>query len=146
MTSFRQSRGFTLIELMIVVAIVAILTAIAVPMYQQQSMTSRRADAKSALLDLATREERYFATNNTYTNDPTQLYGTGATFPLSVPSSGTPDYNITVVTPAGAAATGTTYSLSATPINLQANDTCGTYLLDNTGSQTNSGNTSTSCW
>ncbi len=139
-------RGMTLIELMVVVAIVAILLAVAIPMYMNQGMESHRTDAKTALLDLATREERYYSVNSVYTNDPTQLYGAGSAFPLQV-GSGTPDYQISVVTPAGTVpATGSTFSLSAVPINNQISDTCGTYLLDNTGNQSNSGNSTTNCW
>src|SRR6267154_1626429 len=64
-----ESGGFTLVELMIVVVIVAILASIAIPAYNSQIRKSRRTEAKTALLDLAGREERYFNTsNNTYTN------------------------------------------------------------------------------
>ncbi len=144
-----KQQGFTLIDLLIALAIIGILAAIAIPSYEKQSMSARRTDAKTALLDLASREERYFATNNVYTNDASQLYGTGATFPLQVPGSGTNDYSVSVLTPAGAVpATGATFSLQAVPINNQASDACGTYLLDNTGAQTNSNthNPSSSCW
>lgn len=145
----RMQQGFTLIDLLIAVAIIGILAAIAIPSYEKQAMQSRRTDAKTALLDLASREERLFATNNTYTNDPTQLYGSNATFPLSVPGTGTNDYQISVLMPSGAVpATGTTFLLQAVPINNQALDDCGTYQLDNTGAQTNinTHNPSSSCW
>ena len=70
--------GFTLIELMIAVAIVGILVRLAYPAYTKSVMKSRRADAKTALLDLAAREERYLATANSYTNTATALgYNTG---------------------------------------------------------------------
>ncbi len=59
-------RGFTLIEIMIVVAIVGILAAIAYPSYQDSVRKSRRADAKTALLEVAQLEERFFSVNNQY--------------------------------------------------------------------------------
>ncbi len=61
-----SARGFTLIELMIVVAVIAILAAIAYPSYQDSVRKSRRADAKAALLDLAQFMERNYTTANRY--------------------------------------------------------------------------------
>jgi len=68
-----DSRGFTLIELMVVVVIVSILMAIAIPSYKNSIRKSRRTDAKTALLDLAGREERYNSTNGSYTNAAANL-------------------------------------------------------------------------
>src|SRR5215469_3360224 len=72
-----SSRGFTLIELMVVVVIATILLSIAVPSYKSQVRQSRRTEAKTAILDLSGREERYLSTNpSAYTNNPTFLgYG-----------------------------------------------------------------------
>src|SRR5215469_934655 len=65
----RPDEGFTLIELMVVVAIATILLSIAIPNYMNYARQSRRSEAKTALLDLAGREESYFSTNGTaYTN------------------------------------------------------------------------------
>ena len=58
--------GFTLIELMIVVAVIAILTAIAVPSYQQHIVRSNRAQAQAQMMDIATREQQYFLSNRAY--------------------------------------------------------------------------------
>jgi len=60
--------GFTLIELMVIVAVLATITMVAYPTYQSYVRESGRGDAYSALLDLATRQERYFSTYNTYTD------------------------------------------------------------------------------
>jgi len=64
-----RSAGFTLIELMIVVAIASILTMIAVPAYQSSMAKARRSDGQAALMDAMAREERYFTANNTYTTN-----------------------------------------------------------------------------
>ncbi|MEH6617468.1 MAG: type IV pilin protein, partial [Porticoccus sp.] len=63
-----KSRGFTLIELMIVVAIVAILVGIAMPNYREYVLRSNRAVAKGALLEVASRQEQYFLNNRSYTH------------------------------------------------------------------------------
>ena len=73
----RRLAGFTLIELMVTVIVAAILVAIAVPSYTMQTRKSRRTDAKTALLDLAGREERYNSTNSVYTSVPGNLGYTG---------------------------------------------------------------------
>src|SRR5882757_5493987 len=76
--------GFTLIELMIAVAVVGILATIAATSYQSQIQRSRRTDARSDLLDLAGREEKLYSTTNAYGGTPALLgYGTG-TFPIPV--------------------------------------------------------------
>lgn len=64
-----KQKGFTLIEVMIVVVIVAILAAVAVPSYQESVRKTKRAEAKEALTRLAAAQERYFFTNNGYTDD-----------------------------------------------------------------------------
>ena len=71
---FKQ-KGFTLIELMIVVAIVGIITAIAVPGYQQYSLKAKRSDAKIALIQAADSQERFYVINNSYAVNNTQLFG-----------------------------------------------------------------------
>lgn len=164
------SSGFTLIELMVVVAIVAIIAAIAIPTYQTQIRESRRVDAKTAVLDLAAREEKYFSLNNAYTNSPANLgyvaAGSGATFPQSTGSGYYQVYacpsstaGSTVTTTACTAASGTgagsSYVIAAIPIAgmSQAKDsTCQYFATDNTGTQFASStqgigtNTAATCW
>lgn len=138
-----RAAGFTLIELMIAVVVVAILLSIAVPSYRAQVQESRRTDAKTALLDLASREQRYFSVNNTFTNSPQDLGygGAAASFPMNV---GSGYYSVSVTAPA--AASPPTFTITATPINSQASDTqCGSFTVDNTGKQSVSGS-STTCW
>lgn len=144
-----DSRGFTLVELMVVVVIASILMAIAIPSYKNSIRKSRRTDAKTALLDLAGREERYNSTVGGYTNAAASL-GYGA-FPTAV---GSGYYTIAAPVPltggsfAGTATTVPSFSITATPVvgSDQAKDTaCGAFTLTSTGLQTVSG-TATDCW
>src|ERR1700761_5884303 len=76
-TRENSMRGFTLIELMVTIVVASILIAIAVPSYQAQVRKSRRTEARNAVMDLAAREERYYAVNNDYSPSALQLgYGT----------------------------------------------------------------------
>jgi type IV pilus assembly protein PilE len=142
-----SNRGFTLIELMIAVAIVSILATIAVASYTSQVQKSRRTDARSALLDLAGREEKLFSVANAYSALPSDLgYGAGA-WPITV---GSGYYQVTVTSPdtvtqGGAAGT---YLITANPIGTQVNDTtCASLSVNQLGSQTSTGTgTASTCW
>jgi type IV pilus assembly protein PilE len=146
-----RAAGFTLIELMVTVVIATILITIAVPGYTSFILQSHRADAKTALLDFAQREERYMSTHSSYTTDPTQL-GYATAQPVIL---GTNDYQLTVCVSTalpctGNAATGTAFLITATAINNQRKDTtCSTFSVDSTGVQTamtQAGAVTTSCW
>lgn len=149
--------GFTLVELMVVVAIATILFAVAVPSYISYVRQSRRTEARTAVLDLAGREERFFSTNGaSYTSTPASVGYTGA-WPISI---GTNYYQITVCVPASANCTAglgmpnppaaPSYTVVATPVagQSQASDAqCTAFAVDSTGQQfaTGSGGT-TYCW
>ena len=150
--------GFTLIELMVVVAIATILFAIAVPSYLSYIRQSRRTEARTAVLDLAGREERFFSTNGAaYTNATANLGYTGAAFPVAV---GTGYYQITVCVPASSNCTAglgmpnppaaPSYTVVATPVagQTQVNDTqCTAFAVDSTGQQWAGGSGGTAyCW
>ncbi|MCR6662662.1 MAG: type IV pilin protein [Luteimonas sp.] len=133
----RLARGFTLIELMVTVAIVAILAAIAVPAYQDQVRKARRGQAKADLVELAQALERRHTINNSYAG--------ALPYTVSPKDPGTTArYNITPVNiGAGAQA----FVLTAAPIGDQANDRCGTLTLSNTGAKTRTGSAPLSeCW
>ena len=137
-----SNRGFTLIELLIAVAVVSILSTIAVTAYTSQVQKSRRTDARSALLDLAGREEKLFSTANAYSALPSDLgYGAvGAPWPITV---GSGYYQVTVVVP-----TADTYSIKAAPLGTQLNDTtCASLSVNQLGAQTSTGTgTAATCW
>ena len=134
--------GFTLVELMVTMAIAAILAAIALPAYNTSVRKSRRTEAKTALLDLAGREERYFNTNNAYTATAANLGYTGA-FPMVV---GSGYYTVSIAVTAGAAGVLPTYTISAVPATTdQLKDTaCLSFTLTNTGLQ--GATTMPTCW
>ena len=142
----RFTRGFTLIELMVTLIIASVLVSIAVPGYINYVRKSRRTEAKTALVDLAGREERYYNTNNNaYTGLANQLgYGTVASNIVTV-GNGYYQVTINVPSPAAAAGAGPSYQLVAVPITAdQLKDTqCLQFTLDNTGLQTA---TNATCW
>ena len=127
----RKVRGFTLIELMIAVAIVGILSAIAYPSFVEQLRQSRRADCASALVSLANAMERHYTVNGTYLGAATGGADTGAPaiFATSSPvDGGEAYYNLTIQN-----ATASTFTVQATPTGAQASDQCGSFTLTNNG-------------
>jgi type IV pilus assembly protein PilE len=141
-TSIVSSRGFSLLELMIAVAVVSILATIAVTAYTSQVQKSRRTDARSALLDIAGREEKLFSTANAYSALPSDLgYGAvGVPWPITV---GSGYYQVSVTTPDSQS-----YSITATPLGAQLNDTtCASLSVNQLGAQTSTGTgTAATCW
>ncbi|WP_168209703.1 type IV pilin protein [Chromobacterium paludis] len=131
MPSPSAQQGFSLIELVIAMVVFAIIVAIAIPSYNSFILQSNRSAAKTALQDLATRQESYYTLNNTYASQLSTLgYASGTVY---VPGGGNNLYALAI-----ASATATTFSLTATPQGNQAKDTtCQTYQLDNLGNQTN---------
>jgi type IV pilus assembly protein PilE len=154
-TSFPQrraprSRGFTLVELLVTMVIAAILAAIAIPAYSNYVRKARRVEARTAVLDIASLEERFFSTSNTYTNDPTKLGYVGTVNTAFNVGSGY--YNVLVSTTNATSSTVlATYAITATAILDQLKDTqCRTFQVTNDGTQTaadaaSAVNTNT-CW
>ena len=143
----QSKQGFTLIELMITVAVVGIITAIALPSYSEYVRRSRRSDARVVLLQSAQFMERFLTENDRY-----DLRRDGVT-PVALPSTISPSgtsgsqvmYNISV-----SAVTRTSYTLQAVPVvgNAMDGDVCGSYIIDNLGVKSNANNSRTTidCW
>jgi type IV pilus assembly protein PilE len=123
--------GFTLIELMIAVAVVAILTTVAYPSYTQHLRKSHRADAQSTLMALASRQQQFLLDTRAYAATVDALN-------VPVPPNVANHYNVSLALGAGAAPT---FTLTAAPRGGQAADRCGTLTLDNTGAKAPNG-----CW
>ncbi|WP_322114262.1 type IV pilin protein [Aquabacterium sp. A7-Y] len=118
--------GFTLIELMITVAVVAILAAVAYPAYQDQVRKSRRGAAQAVLLDIASRQQQIFLDSRAYASN---VAGTGATVPTDVSRH----YTVTLTAVAGTATAAPTFTAQAAPLGAQAADGCGTMSIDQAG-------------
>ncbi|HQQ63284.1 MAG TPA: type IV pilin protein [Pseudomonadales bacterium] len=144
----KKTNGFTLIELMIVVAIVAIIAAFAYPSYQSSIRKTNRSDAVTSLLDVTQKLERCFSTYGYYKKDANNDCTSGT---LSVmPSTGNSAkgyYSIAVD-----AVDASTYTLTATAISTErqnADTTCNKFTVTNTGiktSKNSAGSASTGCW
>ncbi len=139
----KKSPGFTLIELMVVVAIIGLLAAIAIPSYQGSTRKANRADAQITLSRLATLQERFFFRTNQYTGDFNDLI------------SGVPNNTTSITSDEGfytvaLTATASTWNLTATATGSQANDTeCTTLTLTHLGAKTSADNNNaatTECW
>lgn len=138
----KKLAGFTLIELMIVVAIVGILAAIAIPSYQNYILQSRRTAAINGVMELASRESRFYTANNTYS--PSMLTLGYSADPMPVVDANSHYYDLSVQT----SNNNTNFQIQAVPFGNQVNDTCGTYTYTDLGIKNVSGGAGmvSSCW
>lgn len=127
------ARGFSLIELMVVVVVIAILAGVAYPNYRESTLKSRRGLAKADLVEIAQILERRHTVNNHY----------GGTVPVLADSAARRFYTFTPGTLASGAQA---FTLTATPSGGQANDLCGTLTLTHTGQKGQSAGTAAECW
>lgn len=133
-TSKAPAHGFTLIELMIVVAVLGILAAIALPSYNAYLIKTRRVAATGCLQQQAQFMERYYTTNMRYT---------GATLPGGC-DPGLNDFYTFSFT---ATPTAKAFTIRAVPTGRQSDPTCGTLTLNQAGTRTESGSGAlTDCW
>jgi type IV pilus assembly protein PilE len=127
--------GFSMIELMIVVVIISILAAIAIPSYRQYVLKGHRSEATRALQDIASRQENYYFSNNAYTSNLADLGANssvaGAYFTVAIPSASSTDYQVT-----------------ATAQGTQTQDGgCTTFTLHRSGAKESTGPATTdTCW
>jgi type IV pilus assembly protein PilE len=134
-----KSRGITLIELVVVTAIVAVLAAIAVPSYRAYLLRSRRAEAKAELLSLAAAQEKFYLQNNTYAGNGVLTTAPPAGLGRRANSEGG-YYTIAIAAGANAAQ----FSATATATGGQADDThCASFSINQAGTK---GATNADCW
>ena len=144
--SANRQRGVTLIELMTVVAIIAIIATIAIPTYRRYLIRAQRSEAKIALLQLQTAQEKFYLQNNTYANNANLT--TAQPAGLGLPSTTeTGKYTIAIST---FGAGGVSYTATATPRagGGQTDDSdCTTYTITDRGTKGSTGAASTqTCW
>jgi len=123
----KKARGFTLIEVMIAVAIVGILAAIALPSFQAHLRKGRRADAQAFMMDLANRQQQYLLDARSYALDAAFVTTLGATTPTTVAT-----YYTLTVTPAAATAP-PTFTIHGTPFAGGPQAVDGELTVDNVG-------------
>jgi type IV pilus assembly protein PilE len=140
----RKAAGVTLMELMLVVAIVGLLAIIGVPTYRQYMMRTHRTEAKSALLRIAADQERFYLQNNRYATTFVELN----TFPGGVSENSVYTLTLTVPTPllaftasAAPRAGGGTNGVDQTP-----DAECGTFTINSQGIRTAAPNPNGRCW
>lgn len=136
----RNTNGFTLIEMLIALAIVGILTAIAVPSYQDSVRKTKRAEGKSLLLDAAQKQEQHFTEHNRYATGITANTPPNDTLLTTVSESG--HYVLTISNN-----TASTFTFTATPQASHSDTICGALTLDHLGIKGESGSgTIDDCW
>jgi type IV pilus assembly protein PilE len=137
----RQVRGFTLIELMITVAIIAVLAAVAVPSYQDYIRKSRRSEAQSFMSDVVARQQHFLLDRRAYAVSITALpasNGLGMAIPTGVSSF----YAVTIAT--DNTTNPPSFVVTGAPSGTQTAEKCGTLTIDQRGVKTASG--TGTCW
>ena len=123
----KYTKGFTLIELMIVVALIGILSAIAVPQYSQYVIRGNRAAAQAFMMDVANREKQYLLDARSYTNSLSVLA-------ITLPTDVSRNYSVAIDAPTGGAIP--SFTITATPVPGTKQATDGTLTLDDSGAKT----------
>jgi type IV pilus assembly protein PilE len=128
---FKNTAGFSLIELMVVIAIIGILAAVALPSYQQYLIRGHRAAAQSQMMDIANREQQYILSNRVYT-------ATGADLGYSLPSDVGAHYSYSIAV--DNVGPPPSFTITFTPTGTQASD--GALVLTSGGVKTRAGDAS----
>jgi len=124
MNRFGNQRGFTLIEILIVLGLMGIISALAIPIYSRYKQQSFRGNAKAVLMEEAGLMERYQTQNNTYEDaELSKKSISGGTYIIKFANANADDSN----------ADSTTFTIEAVPSGSQAGDSCGTLSIDNMG-------------
>ncbi len=132
-----RAAGFTLIELMVVVAVIAILASVAYPSYAEHVRSSKRGLAKAEMVEYAQRAERHHTLNNSYA--AFKFSETGTTV-VNSPRTGTAAYTVTIVPAAS------TFVITAVPQGGQARDKCGTLTVNQANQKTPGTASGVTCW
>ena len=132
MQTIHSNKGFTLIELVIVVVLIGVLAAIALPAYQNYVKRAHRAEAKELLLKVQLAEEKYRANNPAYTTSKASLA-------LSTLTGDYYNFSIT-------SASGASFTATAVPIGSQSGDDCGTFSINQDGPDYTSPYANKTCW
>jgi type IV pilus assembly protein PilE len=128
-----NGRGFTLMELLIVMLVLGILAAIAIPNYSEYVLRSHRSAAQAFIADVASRQVQFYLNRRAYATTVAELS-------MAAPADLTPRYTIEIATVPGPPAT---FTVTATPTGPQATDRCGAMTVDSTGAR---GAATTRCW
>ncbi len=145
-TKKSRSAGFTLMELMVVVAIVGILMAIAIPSYEDFMQRSRRSDGKAALFSAQVEQEKFRGNCNQYATSMGGSTVCDTATPAYQMEHGSTSsegyYNLAIV----AGANATSFTITATPVGNQVGDDCGTFAIGQDGPVTTGSYANADCW
>lgn len=133
----KLTKGFTLIELMVVVAIMGILAAVAIPQYKQYVIRGNRAAAQAFMMDVANREKQYLLDARSYISGSTDATGVLSSLNMTAPKVVYTNYTITIAAVSAVSAP-PTFTITASPVagSPQASANDGDLTLNDTGTKT----------
>lgn len=134
-----KKNGYTLMELLVTVAVIGVLASITIPTYKSYSVKTRRSEGRAFAMEIMQRQEKYYTENNTYTINLSQLG-----YSSSTPTSERSYYKVTATAASDGIANNVI--LTSVPQGTQASDTeCGSFIINSNGSKSTS-TSSTTCW